>query len=684
MPFEFCLLTSFLEKERQIPDTKAMKDSGQNIVSVVPAKRTSFEKASFSYIVPEELTGKLKIGSLVTVPFGKEKVRGVVWKLASADPEADAKYELKSIISLDEEFVLPRAYLKTAEWLAKYYLCSLGEAVSLFLPPQTTGKARGTKEVPAQSVTTTKTTLNAEQETIWQELKKIAKNPDKPVLLHGVTGSGKTEIYVKLVEEVLKAGKSVIFLTPEIILTPQIVERLAAEFPDKIALTHSGLTQTKRFLAYKEFFEGKKQILIGPRSALLMPSNNLGAIIIDEEQEDAYKQEKDPRYHAVTVAEKIAKETGALLVTGSATPRAETYYKAKTGDYHLLALPNRYRSLILPPAKIVDLKNEIKLDNYSPISTFLQEKIAATLAKKKQIILFLNRLGMSTFVSCRECGEVIICPNCQIPLVYHLSDRFGQLSCHHCGHSEAPPTICPKCQSLKIKYFGAGVEKIESEIKNLFPKARICKVDSRSMQKRDDYDKLLADLKSGKIDILIGTQIVAKGLDLPNVELVGIVSADVGLHIPSYRANEKTFQILTQVAGRSGRRNDAGMTVIQTYWPDSAAILASSRHDYKLFFDREIKERVTFKYPPFCTLVRIVSEDLNKEKAKKELAKVAKDLREADIDFVGPGACFLPQLRKKYRYHIILKVKKWPDVAVTEIFAKNPYLIWDVDPTDLI
>jgi primosomal protein N' (replication factor Y) len=443
------------------------------------------------------------------------------------------------------------------------------------------------------------------------------------------------------------------------------------------------LSKSERYSAYSQFYKGEKNIIIGPRSALLVPSQKLGLIIIDEEQEDSYKQEKDPRYHAVTLAEKIAQVSGALLLLGSATPRIETYHKAKEGTYDLFELKNRYGQLILPPAEIVDLKNEIKYNNFSPISEVLRRNIDTILKKKKQILLFLNRRGMSTFVSCRECGQVMICPNCSIPLVYHINGS-DYLNCHHCDYKTRVPSTCPNCGGNKIKFFGAGVDKIEKEIEKFFPKARIMKIEAKSLQNKGDYKKLHDDMKNKRIDILIGTQILAKGLDFPGVDLVGVISADVGLHLPYFRANEKVFSIITQVSGRSGRTENVGKTIIQTYWPESSAIKLAAKHDYHTFYENEILERIKHCYPPFCHLVRVISEDKNITKAKKEIDEIAEKLRAKNIEFIGPAKCFLSKINNKFRYHLIIKTKNIPDNNIREIFIINPYIIWDVDPVDLL
>ena len=653
------------------------------ICEVIPEKRTGPDKDTFTYKVPAILENQIQIGSIVDISFGKKTIRGVIDKIQETSDKKQAGYQIKAILSVNPDFIIPKQYIEVAKWISEYYLCSLGEAIALFLPPRIS-KSRNSVVSSQLSVINTKVKLNTEQSEVFNRLKSKLDNPEKPALLYGVTGSGKTEVYIKLAEEVLHRNKQVIILTPEIMLTPQIVNKFEECFPGLVCLMHSGLSASQKYKSYKDFYNNEKKIMIGPRSALLVPSNNLGLIIIDEEQEDAYKQEKDPRYHAVSIAEIIAKKTESLLLLGSATPRIETYHKAIKGEYELFNLKNRYQKMILPTAEIVDLKNEIKYDNLSPISGKLQKKIQEVLDNKRQIILFLNRRGMATFVSCRECGEVILCPNCSVPMIYHVYDKKNILDCHHCDFKTKVPDICPECGSQKIKFFGAGVDKIESEVINMFPKARIRKVDAKSLSNKNDYIKLHQDIKDHKIDILIGTQILAKGLDIPAVDLVGVISADTGLHLPYYRAGEKVFSLITQVSGRSGRKDNVGQTIIQTYWPESNAVLLAAKHDYHTFYESEIKDREKLGYPPFCHLVSVVSENANESKAKNEINEIAEKLKKGKINFIGPAKCFLSRINNKYRYHLIIKTDKLPNSKITEVFKTNPYLVWDVDPVDLL
>lgn len=661
------------------------------IIDVITEKRTSIDREIYSYRVPEELIDQIKIGSVIFVPFGKKIVRGVVLREATKIGN-DSNYEVKEIKSVDPNLVIPKGYIRVAEWIARYYLCSLGEAVALFLPPALTRPRRGTERKVAPRELNE---LNLEQEMVYQKLKSNLAQPQKPALIFGVTASGKTEIYLKLAGDVIDSGKQVVVLVPEIILTPQIIERFEAVFGHQVALIHSDLSKSEKFLNYQDFYSGKKSIIIGPRSALLVPSQKLGLIIIDEEGDSSYKQEKNPKYNAARLAEEIARQNQAQLVMGSATPTVETFYRAARNGIELLELKSRYNRESFPPTEIIDLREEIKAGNYSPISESLKTAIGETLKFGRQVFLFLNRRGAATFVSCRECGEVILCPHCSVPLVYHLGGerprRFSgsevgrpHLSCHHCDYQTSTPYRCPVCLGYKIKYFGAGVEKIELEIAKLFPRARIKRVDSSSMTSKDSHRNIYHSLKNGEIDILIGTQIITRGFDIPAVDLVGVISADVGLHLPYFKAEERVFQLLTQVSGRSGRGEHLGKTVIQTYWPNSRAVLAAKGHDYKLFFDKEIVNRTEFGYPPLSHLVRVVAEDVSKDKAKAEIEAVALEAKKRNLEILGPAKAFFPRLHGKHRYHLIFKVEKLPDQKLTEIFKTNPYLFWDVDPENLL
>ncbi len=669
------------------------------IVNVIPEVKVGGNVDSFSYSVPEQLVNEIKIGSLVTIPFANRKIRGVVEGIGGQrDRGTEQKYNLKLILSVDSNFIFPEKYIGIAKWISSYYLCSLGEAIELFLPPMMKKpRQSGVRSLPAEQAgqesgaclpdrqAGSSIKLTNKQQEIFEKLKiGLSSNTKKPALIRGITGSGKTEIYIRLAEETLKLGKQVVVLVPEIILTPQTVERFQKTFGDQITLMHHNLSKSEKYNCFFDFYSGRKPIIVGPRSALLIPSSNIGLIIVDEEQEDSFKQDRAPRYHAVTLAEKISSVLGLQLLLGSATPKIESFYAAKTGQYDLYELSERYNAAELPPSEIIDLRNELRTGNNSPISEKLRSEIEQILNNKKQILLFLNRRGTSTFVSCRDCGHVLLCKNCSIPLIYHLYGAKSELNCHHCDYHENVPATCPKCHSQRIKFFGSGIEKIEAEIRKLFPEARVARVDASTIKSKNDYEKFYRAFKNHETDIAIGTQMIAKGLDIPGVDLVGIVSADTGLHLPYYRASEKSFQILTQVSGRSGRRGVAGKTILQTYWPEAKPIIDASLHDYQAFYNDEIKERKEHGYPPFERLVRIISEDVNQNKALEKINKVQTELINNKLSFIGPGACFYERLHNKFRFHIIIKAKSLPDRKLQDIAKLFPHLTWDADAVNLL
>jgi primosomal protein N' (replication factor Y) len=671
------------------------------ILDVLVAVKTKGENEVFSYLIPRKLRDDIVVGSIVEMPFGRRNERGIIIRIKNKESGiSERKYQLKQINSISK-FEIPASYFGIIDWVSGHYFCTRGEALELFLPPKITRMRDKSEARISKSETNSKfKKLNNNQNKIFGALKKELTGKDKkPALIYGVTGSGKTEIYLHLAKETLKLGKQVIILVPEIMLTPQTIERFEEVFGDKICLMHSKLNKSQRMKCYEDFSTGTKPIIVGPRSALLVPSENIGLIVVDEEQEDSYKQEQNPRYHAVDLAEKIAESNNSLLVLGTATPRIETYYKTKTGSYNLFEIKNRYNKLMLPPAEIIDLREEIKKDNRSLISERLKEEIARTLKDNKQVLLFLNRRGSSTFISCRECGYVMKCPNCDIPLIHHTSS-YNLVRCHHCDYKSNLISVCPECRSINIKFFGAGVEKVEHQIHELFPKARVVRVDAGTITSKFDYQKLYRDIKDKKIDIILGTQMLAKGHDFPDIDLVGIISADTGLHLPYFRASEKTFRIITQVSGRSGRIHNVGKTIIQTYWPKSRAILAATRHDFEYFYKEEIEHRKESSYPPFSNLIRVVSEDKNIEKARRGIEATVNDLRSTNIEFIGPGLCFFQRIRDRWRYHIIIKLatsnlrlatRAQKDQFSTEhraslrsIYLNHQDLTWDVDPVDLL
>lgn len=660
---------------------------------VIPESK-SYKATSFTYKIPENLQANIDVGSIVTVPFGKKKIRGVVAEINKAGNIKNNPFEIKAIDFLDSTFHIPPSYIPITSWISQNYFCTVGEALGMFLPPlmKRPPKDNGKTDQQEEAEAINLKKLSDSQASIYSKINSIGIG--KPHLIYGVTGSGKTEIYIHLAADMIASGKSVIVLVPEIILTPQTVERFQEVFGNNIALIHSNLSQGEKYQSYRDFFLGRKKILIGPRSALLVPNRDIGLIIIDEEHEEAYKQDNSPRYHATDLAEQIARALGAKLVLGSATPRIESYYKAKNEKYILHQIKNRYNKLLLPPSEVIDLRNELRSGNSSIISEKLFKALQQITARKKQAILFLNRRGSSTFVSCRECSFVIKCPNCDIPLVHHSTMTSDHLYCHHCDHKADLPSVCPDCHGVKIKYFGAGVEKVESEVNAMLPSARVRRIDATTIKNKCDYENFYRDFKNHRFDIAIGTQMITKGLDLPHVDLVGIISADTGLHMPYFRASEKIFRLVTQVSGRSGRAAHPGQTIIQTYWPESAAIGYAAKHDFEGFYEWEIKQRQSHNYPPFCDLIRIVSEHEKPKKAKSELLDLCLELDKlkakysGTFDYIGPGLCFFQRIRNKWRYHILIKLLYQESEELKNnlvgLWKENLNLIWDMDPNDLL
>ncbi len=501
--------------------------------------------------------------------------------------------------------------------------------------------------------------LNEEQKDIYDQIEFVLENEEfTEFLLYGITGAGKTEVYLQVIEKVLKLGKKAIILVPEISLTPQMVDRFLARFGDCIAVLHSKLSNGERFDEWTRIEKGEAKIVIGARSAIFAPVKDLGVIIIDEEHDSSYKSDSTPRYDAKDLARYICKKNGIPLILGSATPDICDYYKSKKNEKKLVTLTKRANSASLPKVEIVDLRYELAQGNRSMISLKLHEEIIKNKKKDKQTILFLNRRGYSTFVMCRDCGYTVKCKNCNIAMTYHLYEN--KLKCHYCGYEKEAVKICPECNSSKIKYFGTGTQKLENEIKKLFPDMTTIRMDIDTVTKKNSHEEILNKFKEENIDILIGTQMVVKGHHFPNVTLVGIIAADTSLNIGDYRAAEKTFQTITQVAGRAGRDKEQGKVILQTYNPDNYAIVCGQKQDYELFYDAEIMLRKRLNYPPFCDIIIIKFQSKDEYEIQKVAMYIYKLLQKKNFlncNIFKPVPSPIDKIKNQYRWRLIIKCK---------------------------
>ncbi len=547
--------------------------------------------------------------------------------------------------------------------------------------------------------------LTTEQESVCREIQQGAGrretgNGPFVALLHGVTGSGKTEIYLRALEATLAAGKRAIILVPEISLTAQTVRRFEARFPGRVAVVHSQLTMGQRYAIWDRVRRGEADVVIGPRSALFAPMSRIGLIVVDEAHDDSYKQSEPiplPAYHARDVAIALGRLTGATVLSGSATPDLVTYYRATQGTYRLLELPRRIHAhverdrrhvtLPLPPVRIVDLRQELRAGNRSIFSRALQEALRRTLAAGEQAILFLNRRGAATFVLCRDCGYVARCPNCDVPLTFHLSSAAGRLICHHCNHREPAPTTCPDCGGRRIRYFGLGTERVEAAVREHYPEARLLRWD-RDTASGPDHERFLQTFVDRRADVLIGTQMIAKGLDLPLVTLVGVISADTALYLPEYRAAERTFQLLTQVAGRAGRSHRGGQVIVQTYNPDHYAIQAAAGHDYAGFYRQELGYRRQLGYPPFSRLVALRFSDESPYRCRAETERLGRWLTAEihhlglEANLIGPAPCFFSRVGGYYRWQVVVRTPD-PTPLLHDVALPWGWRV-DVDPVSLL
>ncbi len=530
-------------------------------------------------------------------------------------------------------------------------------------------------------------------ESIQSSLLRGAEDRASPTvfLLHGVTGSGKTEIYLQALAEAVRLGKRGIVLVPEIALTPQIIEQFASRFPHKVAVLHSKLSLGEQFDEWQRIRNGECDVVIGPRSATFAPQPDLGLIVIDEEHEWTYKQQdKSPRYHTRDVAIKLAELTGAVVILGSATPDVETFYHAQRGDYHLLQLPERVvpeEASPLPQVEVVDLRDELKAGNMSLFSRTLSQATAKAVACGEQVMLFLNRRGAASFVQCRSCGFVFRCKRCEVTLTHHFDKDI--LVCHQCNYRTSVPQVCPRCLSRRIKFLGVGTQKLEQEAGYTFPQARLLRWDSDATRGKYSHREILNKFRTHQADVLIGTQMIAKGLDLPLVTLVGVVSADTSLNLPDFRAGERTFQLLSQVAGRAGRGILGGQVVIQTYSPEHYAIKAAAKHDYTLFYDREIAYRRQLHNPPFTRLASLVYSHTNDALCQREAERMKRLLIEerdskgiADLSLIGPAPAFVHRLRGRFRWQLILRGSE-PSAFLSQIPFPQGWTV-DIDPVGLV
>lgn len=737
----------------------------------------------FTYAVPTELNF-LDSGWRVVVPFGAQKVEGFVVRrkeLSELDPQAQEK--LKNVeAALGDRPWFDDEMLSTAKWLADYYMCSLAEAMRLFVPGKTSIKRQAVKDasgkllyyayeerlkektVLAYKITeagraalalgnnkakarmaalavlsegewltvsdlleykVSAATARTLAERGWAEagqkrilrnsyvnpqkrgeiftltdeqasaLEKINASVDeangKTFLLQGITGSGKTEVYLRAAAKAVEQGKQVLMLVPEIALTAQLVKRFKAWFGDMVAVAHSKLSQNERGDVWYKMYTHQANILIGVRSAVFAPFKNLGLIIIDEEHESSYKQEERPNYHARAVALQRSRYTGAPLILGSATPDLESYYKATSGEYEHLRLTKRATGSLLPTVEIVDMRKELQERNFSVLSRKLKQALVTTASGGEQAIVLLNRRGYSTFVLCRDCGASIVCPHCAVALVYHSAGEA--MRCHYCGNTAEIPAECPTCHSRRIKFFGTGTQKAEAELEEL-PEIRVLRMDQDSTAQKFAHADILSSFARGERNVLIGTQMVAKGHDIPNVTLVGVLSADSALNLPDFRASERTFSLLTQAAGRAGRGDKAGHVIFQAYDVENKVLQQAARQDYDSFALDELKDREAFFYPPFAQMLKMTVWDKDEGQALALAKKVTTFLQAQqlegklnDILVLGPFPGLVAKVRDMYRFNILVKAKDMQpvkDALLDSEFREQRNLFFDVDPVNVI
>lgn len=505
-------------------------------------------------------------------------------------------------------------------------------------------------------------------------LRDIENHEHDVFLMYGVTGSGKTEVYLQSIDQVLKQGKEAIMLVPEISLTPQMVKRFKERFGSKVAVMHSGLSAGEKYDEWRKIQRKEVSVVVGARSAIFAPFQHVGIIIIDEEHETSYKQEENPRYHARDVAIKRAEFHNCPVILGSATPTLESFARAQKGVYKLLPLRERMNKSALPKVDIVDMREELRDGNRSMFSTLLLEKIRERLERREQIVLFLNKRGHSSFVMCRDCGYVPSCPHCEISLTYHRYQN--RMKCHYCGYEKPTQTACPECESDHIRFFGSGTQKVEEELGKVLPEASVIRMDVDTTSRKGAHEKLLTKFGNGEAQILLGTQMIAKGLDFPNVTLVGVLSADTMLNLPDFRAAEKTFQLLTQVSGRAGRHHLPGEVVIQTYAPEHYSIQLASQHDYDTFYLEEMKLRQAHRYPPFFYLALVTVSHENVAKVVSVTGKISQYLRQKlspQAVILGPVTSPIAKIKDRYRYQCMIKYKLEPNMIPALKYVVNQY-----------
>lgn len=643
---------------------------------------------TFDYIVPRELENTIKIGTNVLVPFGNgdKTVNGYVIGL-----KTNSVYATKEIIEVYNNY-LDESKIKFAEIMARRYFCNVSDCVKLMLPSGNVKNRTKKKEYTYIEKDRAKK-LTEEQSYAFNKINEtIINNQNKEFLIYGVTGSGKTEVYLQLIDSSLRNGKSAIVLVPEISLTPQMVDRFIARFgEEEIAIIHSKLSKGERTENWQRIYNGQARIVIGARSAVFAPVNNLGIVIIDEEHDASYKSESTPRYNAKDIARYICRKSKAPLVLGSATPDIGTYYKSP----EILMLKKRANNSNLPEVEIIDMRDELLNGNKSVLSYRLLEEIKNNLETKKQTIIFLNRRGFSTCVVCKECGYAVKCPRCNITLTHHLKDK--KLKCHYCGYERDIVATCPKCSGKTMNYSGVGTQKLELEIQSIFPNASIIRMDVDTTSKKDSHEEILDKFKNDNIDILIGTQMVVKGHHFPNVTLVGVITADTSLNIDDYRANERTFQLLTQVAGRAGRENLPGKVIIQTFNPDSYSIEYSKKQDYEGFFETEIKFRKELKYPPFYDIILFVISSKKEDQVIEISEYLHKVLTNSNIGgkilIYKPQPAPISRINNKYRWRMIIKAKTDNTIVMeinkilSEFYKtkiKDVSIVVDINPANMM